>query len=127
MLSMSLALAVVLGGCTTMPAAAPALAGSEWRFTAIDGAPPVGEATLSFAGDRLAAYAGCNRLGGTWRVEAGKLTASPLISTQMFCEGKMEQERAVAELLDANPDLAVDGDRMTLRSPAHTGELARMR
>lgn len=116
---------VLLGGCTTVDADRPPLADSEWRFTAIDGAPPVGEATLSFQGDRLSAHAGCNRMAGSWRHAGGKLVAGPLMATKMFCEGRMEQERAVAELLDAGPDMTVTGARMTLKSPAHSAQLER--
>lgn len=117
----------LLAGCTTTGAgpSTPSLGDSEWRFTAIDGSPPVGEATLSFQGERLSANAGCNRMGGTWRSEDGKLVAGPLMGTKMFCEGKMDQERAVSELLGSSPDLALSADRMTLKTTAHSAELVR--
>lgn len=119
------ALALLAGCATTMTGSSPSLADSEWRFTAIDGAAPAGEATLTFRSDRLVANAGCNRMGGTWREEGGKLIVGPLMATRMFCEGKMEQERAVSDLLDAGPDVTVSDDRMTLKSAAHSAELAR--
>jgi heat shock protein HslJ len=118
---------VLLGGCTTMTNTPPALAGTEWRFTAIDSAPPVGEATLAFEATRLSANAGCNRMAGAWRSESGQLIAGPLMATKMFCEGKMDQERAVGDLLAASPQLTVSGNRMTLASPAHSAELQRTR
>ncbi|MBV1688068.1 META domain-containing protein [Novosphingobium sp. G106] len=122
-----LASLALLAGCTTTEAgtSTPSLGDSEWKFTAIDGAPPVGEATLSFQGERLSANAGCNRMGGTWRSEGGKLVAGPLMATKMFCEGKMDQERAVSELLGNSPDLELSADRMTLKNTAHSAELVR--
>ena len=119
----------LLAGCMTTTSAAPAppLAGTEWRFTAIDGAPPTSEATLAFQAERLSAYAGCNRMAGSWRSEGGRLIAGPLMATKMFCDGRMDQERAVGELLDAGPELTASGERMTLRSAAHTAELERTR
>ncbi len=122
----------LLGGCTRLmsapppaPGTAPALADSAWRFTAIDGAPPSGEATLTFQPDRLIANAGCNRMGATWRFDAGKLVTGPLMATRMFCEGKMDQERQVSELLGAAPEVMVHGDRLTLKGSTHSAELTR--
>ncbi|RZK00625.1 MAG: META domain-containing protein [Novosphingobium sp.] len=121
-----LALPALLAGCVTAPTGtAPSLADTDWRVTAIDGAPPVGEATLTFRADRLVASAGCNRLGGTWREEAGKLVVGPLMSTRMFCEGKMDQERALNDLLGGIPAATLSGDRLTLKSDKHSAELAR--
>jgi heat shock protein HslJ len=116
----------LLAGCATHTASGGAtLTDSEWLFTTIDGAPPVGEATLSFQGNRLAANAGCNRMAGTWRGEGGRLVAGPLAATRMFCEGRMDQERAVSELLGGSPEITLDGDHLTLKSPAHSAELQR--
>lgn len=117
----------LLAGCMTISSPPSSLAGTEWRFTAIDGAAPVGEATLAFDTERLSAHAGCNRLGGTWRSEDGRLVAGPLMATKMFCEGRMEQERAIGELLEAGPQLTVMDDRMTLRSATRTADLKRTR
>jgi heat shock protein HslJ len=122
-----LASLALLAGCTTTGASPspPSLGDSEWRFTAIDGAPPVGDAMLSFQGDRLSANVGCNGMGSTWRSESGKLIAGPLVGTKMFCEGKMDQERAVSDLLGSSPDLTLSGDRLTLKTTAHSAELVR--
>ncbi|MCW1427887.1 META domain-containing protein [Novosphingobium sp. JCM 18896] len=129
-LSIPLALLALLAGCaTTSTGTAPTpklvLADSEWRVTTIDGTPPVGEASLAFRPDRLVASAGCNRLGGTWSENAGKLVVGPLMSTRMFCEGKMEQERALSDLLGGEPAVTLSGDRLSLRTTAHAVELVR--
>ena len=124
-LALAPALCALLAGCMTPAPNASPLAGSEWRFTAIDGVPPVAEATLSFGDDRLAANAGCNQMGGAWRSEGGKLVAGPLALTRMFCEGRMDQERAVSTLLSGSPEFVLNGDRLTLKGGAHSAELAR--
>ena len=49
----------------------------------------------------------------------------PVISTQMYCEGLMEQERAVAELLGASPAFFIENGRMGIRSDTHVAELVR--
>ncbi len=123
----SLLLALVAGGCIAAPTGGfSALEGSRWRFAAIDGRAPVSEkATLSFERDRLGANVGCNGMGGSWRVERGRLIAGPLISTQMWCEGRMEQERAVSALLSSAPELTVAGTRMTLKAGGHSAQLVR--
>jgi len=108
-------------------ATAPQLVGSEWRFSAINGSPPVrpGRATMAFTQDRLSATVGCNGMGGTWRLAGDRLVGGPYMSTKMFCDGVMEQEGAVAALLAAKPIVAVSGDRMTLTAPEHSAELRR--
>lgn len=124
-LSLALPLCGLLAGCMTPAPAGTGLAGSEWKFTTIDGAAPVAEATLSFGDDRLAASAGCNRMGGAWRSEGGKLVAGPLAMTKMACEGIMAQEAAVGALLNGSPEYVLTGDRLTLKGGAHSAELVR--
>lgn len=122
----SLAPIGLLAACAAPAAGGYSLADSHWRFTAIDGAPPVaGDAAIDFHRDRLGAKVGCNGMGGPWRIEGERLIAGPLISTQMYCEGRMEQERAVSALLSGGPILTVKGDRMTLKSAAHSADLVR--
>ncbi|MCK9544750.1 MAG: META domain-containing protein [Novosphingobium sp.] len=119
---------LVLGACATPPpSTAPALAGSQWTFTTIDGATPAsGKAHLAFEADRFSANVGCNGMGGPWKIENGRLTAGPVIRTRMYCQGPVwGQEEAVAALLDKGADITVEGNRMTLRSGQHSAELIR--
>lgn len=118
-------LLLALGACMTPTDTGPSLAGTSWRFTAIDGAPPVAEQTSLEFGDRLTANAGCNGLSGTWKLEGAKLVAGPLMATRMFCEGKMAQESAVSALLSGHPTVVLDGDRLTLTGGDHSAELTR--
>jgi heat shock protein HslJ len=43
----------------------------------------------------------------------------------MYCDGLMEQERAVAELLAAKPHFFIENGRMAIRSDKHVAELVR--
>ena len=116
----------LLSGCATAGVASRDLAGSAWRFTAIDGAAPLSDkAKLTFETDRLGATVGCNGMGGGWRISDVKLIAGPLIGTKMYCEALDAQERAVAELLGASPALSVNADTMTLTSANHSASLQR--
>jgi heat shock protein HslJ len=125
--SFSLVAIALLAGCAAInpPSKRPTLGDSEWRITALDGKAPAGEATLAFAGDRIAASAGCNRMSGSWKMDAGRLVVGQLASTRMFCEGKMEQEQALSQLLDGGPDVTMSDDRMMLKTPKHSAELER--
>lgn len=124
--SFSLVAVALLAGCATLGGGPrPLIDNSEWRITRIDGAAPVGEASLTFVDDRIAATAGCNRMAGSWKLDTGRLVVSQLAMTRMFCEGKMEQEQALSQLLDGGPDVTISGKRMMLKTPAHSAELER--
>ncbi len=116
---------------TAAGAAAPnprTLIGSNWQIVRIDNAAPAsGRAVISFTRDRVSANVGCNGMGGSWRIARGKLIGGPYASTMMFCEGVMEQERAMGELLGASPRIDVTRDRLTLRSGKHSMEAVRLR
>jgi heat shock protein HslJ len=110
---------------------APPEAGSDrplttWTFVAIDGQPPRSDkAELRIYEGRIGATVGCNGLGGDLKMVPGQLQVGPIISTQMYCEGLMEQERIVAELLGASPAFFIENGRMGIRSDKHVAELMR--
>ena len=105
------------------------LAGSQWSLERIDGNAPSApaRARLSFERERLAASAGCNAIGGPWRVDGLRLIAGPLAQTEMYCEGPVwQQERALSALLSAGPVITRKGDTLTLVSSGHRARLARV-
>ena len=105
------------------------LAGSQWTLEQIDGVSPSSPAgaRLSFERERLAASAGCNSIGGPWRVDGLRLIAGPLVQTEMYCEGRVwEQERALSALLSAGPVITREGDVLVLVSSGHRARLARV-
>ncbi|MBC2664280.1 META domain-containing protein [Novosphingobium flavum] len=120
--------ALAASGCVAGPKGerGPQLTGTNWAFAEIDGAEPVSAlAALRFENDRLGANVGCNGMGGPWHLDKGHLIAGPLISTQMWCEGKMEQERAVSALLSSAPEVSLKGNRLTLKTGGHSAQLVR--
>ena len=118
----------LLASCSTASDAASQLAGSRWTFTAIDGQPPVASrAALTIEEKRISANVGCNGLGGDLMIAANKLVTSGMISTMMYCDGVMEQERVVSALLGASPQYRVKDGKLTLTAPGHSAELTRVR
>mgnify|MGYP000181483600 CR=1 FL=1 len=108
------------------PAGNPDQPLTTWTFVAIDGQKPVSNrAELRIYEKRIAATVGCNGLGGDLQLTNGRMKVGPIISTQMYCDGLMEQERAVAELLGASPAFFVENGRMGIRSDKHVAELVR--
>lgn len=123
-LALLAALPFVIGCGTPPPVSLSRLSGTIWHFTAIDGAAPVGrETSLRFDKGRIGANAGCNGMGADMKIVGGRIVAGPVMSTQMYCEGVMEQERAVGALLAARPRITVRGSMMTLRGGGHSAEL----
>lgn len=116
-----------LSACTTIGNAAPPLIPSKWAFVSIDGQPPVSDrASLSLDQGRIGATVGCNGMGGGLRIEGNRLIAGPMMATQMYCDGKMEQERAVSELLGAGPAFVYRGQTLKLKSARHRAVLKRI-
>jgi heat shock protein HslJ len=117
----------LLAGCATIGNAAPPMAGSKWTFVSIDGAAPVSKkAWLNIDADRIAATVGCNGMGGSVKIEPGRLITGPFMSTMMYCEGLMEQERAVSQLLSGSPRYSVKNDRLFLQTDKHLAALKRV-
>lgn len=105
-----------------------ALHDTEWKIVRIDGKPPASpRAAIRFMRDRLSATVGCNGQGGTWVIKQGKLVGGPYMSTMMYCEGLMDQERALADLLGAKPTVDVTRGTLTLRSKTHVIEARRVK
>ncbi len=118
----------LLAACTTAGAAPAPIAGTTWSFVTIDGQKPVSsKAAITIQADSLSASAGCNGMGSNLSITPDRLMVGLIISTQMFCDGVMEQERALGKLLGASPQYKVDGDTLTLTAPGHSAKLVRKR
>ena len=117
-----------LSGCNSAGAAPASIAGSKWAFMTINGQRPVSSrAGVQLDAHRIAANAGCNGLGGDLTITRDHLITGPIIGTQMYCDGVMDQEQAVAQLLGASPRYTVEGDKLTLTAPRFWAELKRVR
>jgi heat shock protein HslJ len=116
----------LLAACATAGASAVKIEGSTWSFVAIDGKAPVSsKARLTIGTDRIGANVGCNGLGGDLKVEHDRLVVGPVISTEMFCDGVMDQERAVGALLGASPHFEIRDGTLHLEGGGHSADLTR--
>jgi len=92
------------------------LDGRTFLSTGIDGRVLVAGSVvrLTFHGDQIGAQAGCNSLGGTYRIDGDRLVIGQMGGTDMACDGPlMDQDTWLAAYLnEATIDL--DGDTLAL-------------
>jgi heat shock protein HslJ len=112
---------LALTACSSIPQST--LDGSEWLSTAVteDGADqPLVEGTqvhLSFVDGQLAASAGCNSIGGAYRIDGGRLIFEGGAMTEMGCdEPRQAQDEWLFGFLGSRPAIAQNGDKLTLTS-----------
>lgn len=107
-------------------AAADGIRGITWTTTEIvtagtPAAMPAGvrlELTLGTDG-RLGARAGCNSMGGTFRIHDGRLDVGGLGQTEMGCAAElMTNDAAIASLLASRPAIALYGGTLTIAGPS---------
>jgi heat shock protein HslJ len=99
------------------------LRGRTYLSTAVteDGKPkplvPGTQIQLGFSADgaRVSAYAGCNHMGGTARIDNGRLVVSDLAQTLIGCDGGRDaQDGWLAKVLTDGPTLRVDGSELVV-------------
>lgn len=72
---------------------------------------------LGFEGANLSASAGCNIIGGPFRIDAGVLITDALAMTEMGCDaGRDAQDQWLAQLLGSRPTVRLAGNELTLES-----------
>jgi heat shock protein HslJ len=103
------------------------LDGRAFESTSITGHDLVENSTVSltFAEGRISANAGCNTQNGDVEITDGRLTlTSELASTMMGCEeALMDQDQWLAGFLGGEPEIALDGDTLTLTAGDESMEL----
>ena len=114
-----MALAVLLVGCSSSPAAGPALDGTQWVLVTLEGEPPLPGTPPSaeFSGDQISGSAGCNHYFGTYAISGSEITISDVARTEMYCmdpEGVMDQEEAFVAALASAADYRLSGARLEL-------------
>ena len=117
---------LVLTACTAMPEPSGAtLDGSEWLSIAVteDGADrPLVDGTqirLSFTDGQLGASAGCNSIGGAYRIEDGVLLFEGGEMTEMGCDDERHaQDDWLVAFIGSRPSIVQDGDKLALTSGA---------
>ena len=93
-----------------------------WRLTRLGEDPVViGEGrrepflVLSSIDGRLAAFNGCNRVTGSYRVTAQSIAFGELASTMMACVDGMEYEQPFAQALERARTWRITGEQLELR------------
>lgn len=72
---------------------------------------------IDFSAGSVTANAGCNHLGGGYRLEGETLVVDGVSMTEMACEPElMAQDELVVELFQSSPTVTLDGDRLVLAS-----------
>jgi heat shock protein HslJ len=83
---------------------------------AVSSMPAGVEASLVFAGGKVAVDAGCNKGSGTAQVGDSTITFGPIATTKMLCEGAAgEVEQQVLGVLSGEVTYTVDADALQLR------------
>ena len=107
--------ASLLAGCSTMKTEPEVVKLPEGRWQ--EAQPSIGKQSMSFEikGDRISAYAGCNRMMGHAEMEGNQLAVGRMASTLMMCHDKeMEREEALHALLTGKPQVEYSGDAVVL-------------
>ena len=116
----TLALVVVslTAGCS---AASSSVAGREFLSTAVadGGAPfalvPGTRIRLTFDATNLGVSAGCNHIGGTYRIDGGRLVFEGVAMTEMGCDQQRDrQDQWVIAFLASKPAVQLLGTDLTL-------------
>ncbi|WP_454789648.1 META domain-containing protein [Mycolicibacterium lutetiense] len=111
-------------GCSDNAAADDTdLTGRTFVSVAVDGdqIPGNGPLTVSFDGNRISTFAGCNHGSGTADLSGGRITTSQLAMTMMACPPPVGDSDAwVSKFFDAKPTWSLAGDDLTLRTDAAT-------
>ncbi len=115
------------GGDETTPVTIEDLEGRAFESTSSTGYDLVEGSTVSltFAEGRISANAGCNTQNGDVEISDNTLVlTSEMASTMMGCEqALMDQDQWLAEFLGSEPEVALDGDTLTLTGDGETLEL----
>lgn len=116
------ALAALTPSSTLNAQPAPSFAGQSWTVLSLNGRGVVqpNKARISFTEDRLSATAGCNTLGGAYRIEKGiYLVTRQMLSTLIGCPDSIaEDESSLGTLLSSSPLISyasTAGEKLQIR------------
>lgn len=108
------------GCCRIVPPPVP-FERTSWRLVELPGVEPATLAALPrglsarFEAGRVAGFAGCNNLMGSYELDGDRLELSQLAGTMMACPGEaMTLERSFHAALAGTHRMAVSGDRLLL-------------
>lgn len=99
------------------------LDGTTFESTDVTGHELVSDTTitLAFQADAVSANAGCNTMNGGYTITDGTLEVATMASTMMACTDElMAQDDWLAEFLSSGPEIALDGNSLTLTGAEST-------
>lgn len=113
-------LAVLLSACSGNSASLE----GEWTLVSYGDASnptsalPNVETSINFESDgNFGGTVGCNSFGAGYQINGNQVTFEPAFSTMMFCEGTMEQETAVLNIVSEQTlNFELNGNQLTLTS-----------
>jgi heat shock protein HslJ len=117
--------AVVLGVIAGCASAAPdALGGRTFLSITVHGADgprelvPGTRVAITFGDDgRLSVSAGCNTMGGSYRIDGGRLRVTGGATTEMGCEApRQAQDEWLFAFIGSGPTATLQGDVLTMTS-----------
>jgi heat shock protein HslJ len=122
-LTAALALMAIIASAGCAAATATSIGDREFLSVNVTdgGAPrplaPNTQIRLNFSGANLGASAGCNSIGGTYRVEGGKLVFQGGGMTEMGCDqARHDQDDWLVAFLASKPVARLTGNDLTLES-----------
>ncbi len=118
--SLLILFALVLAGCSSSTSSE--LPGTDWQVGTMGGAPviPGSAPTISFGADgSVSGWDGCNRYGGTYKMDGSSLSITLGPSTLMACpEDVMNQASTFTKGLGETASFRMDKANLTLRDAA---------
>lgn len=107
---------------TPAPATAslPALEGTHWKLTQLNGQAPLAGTNqqayiqLDAGAQRVSGTGGCNRLMGGYTSAGETISFTQLAGTKMACPVGMEQDDAMSAALTKAKSFKISGDTLTL-------------
>ena len=101
------------------PVTADDLDGRTFVSTSVEGQELVDgtEVTITFEDGSISVQAGCNTMRAGYEVTDNALTVDQVAQTMMACEDdKQAQDEWLAAMLEGGPEVALDGETLTLTS-----------
>lgn len=116
----------LLAGCASSPGSTtpPALSGTQWMITGVDGRAPLGadNLTAQFGVDgQIQGDSGCNHFSGPWIQSGNTLRVGELLSTRRACaeEDRQQQESRILRILQGTSTVRRERDgRISLNGSA---------
>ncbi|HEY7600234.1 MAG TPA: META domain-containing protein [Candidatus Limnocylindrales bacterium] len=121
--SLTLAATLLVLACAGPAASAPNLDGRQFLSVdvSVNGAPltlvPGTRIRISFDGTNIGASAGCNHLGGSYRLDGGRLVVGQLAMTEMGCDpARHDQDTWLSTFLGSQPQVHLAGADLVLET-----------